>query len=77
MKYFVIEFPNHTSFIVKTEKEFELGDVVSAVSKAAGLKGRTDTAYNPRQFLSINSLTSPSESQKKLARDLEKVLIYT
>lgn len=74
MKYFAVNFPNLTTFIVKTEKSFSVRDIVFCLGKSVGMVGTGDIIYNPTQFISVNSIGSPDERQKKVAKDLDKVL---
>lgn len=74
MKYFAVSFGNHMTFIMKTEKQLVTGDVVFMLSEATGLKGFGGSTYNPRNFISVESIGSPDERQKRVARDLEMVL---
>lgn len=74
IKYFAIGFPNHTTFIVKTEKLLTVLNVIGVLHTSKGLYGSGDSIFNPRQFISINPITSPDERQKRVAKDLDKVL---
>ena len=74
MKYFSIEFPNYMNFIVKTPNHFEVETVVDQLSLSIGLLGLSGSAYNPKQFISVNSISSPDKRQEMGARNLEDIL---
>jgi len=74
MKYFAIQFPNSTSFIVKTNSSWTLRELVIEIQGSSGLETLGGFVFNPSQFISVNSISSPDERQKKVAKDLEKVL---
>jgi hypothetical protein len=74
MNYYSIEFPNHTNIIVKIKKPSTTRSVALGLSTASGLIGFGGTIFNPKQFILINSIISPDERQKKLAKELDEVL---
>ena len=74
MKYFAINFPNFTTFILKTGSSHDVKSITGALSEATGLLGVGGSAFNPKHFISVDSISSPDDRQKKLARDIDKVL---
>jgi hypothetical protein len=72
MKYFAIEYPNHTTLLVKDEHKLER--VLIELLNASGLRWH-GTIYNPQSFLSLREVDSPDDRQKLIAKELTKVLI--
>lgn len=74
MKYFSVTFPNYVKFILYSKEDINTQGIAIKLSLADGLYGYDDKVYNTKQFLQIESITSVSDSQKQLARNIEKVL---
>ena len=75
MKYYEINFENFTTVLVKTEEaDFHAAKLARRLNRQDCLLGIDGTAYNTRRFVSINSIASPDDRQKKLAKNLDEVL---
>lgn len=75
MKYFEVQFPNHTTFILFSENgKITAETLVYDLLDAAGLRGNNGVIYNPKHFISVNSISSPDERHKLVAKDIGKVL---
>lgn len=79
MKYFEVTFPNHTTLVLYSKIEGSHNSVMSVILetllRSNGLKAISGAIYNPRQFLSVNPISSPDKRQKLLARELKEVLL--
>ena len=74
MKYFFIDFPNHTKFIVKTPEGATARGLASLLNSSKAFVGHGDVVYNPKQFISVYSISSINDQHKRLAKNLEEVL---
>ena len=73
MKFYAVEYPNHTTLLVKTPAGLE--DVLQALVNGIGLKVIGGGIYNPKSFLTLREVTAPDKRQKLVAQELSKVLI--
>lgn len=73
MKFFALEYPNHTTLLVKSE--FKLERVLIEIVNATGVKSYGGAIYNPQSFLSLREITTPDKRQQMIAQELSKVLV--
>jgi len=74
MNYFLIQFGNYTTLVVKTNKDKTIETLAIELMRGSGLQSHGGSILNPRQFISVESIGSPDMRQKRVAKDLEKVL---
>lgn len=72
MKYFAIEYPNHTTLLVKDEHKLE--SVFYSLINARGIRWH-GSIYNIQSFLSLREIGTPDDRQKLIAKELSQVLI--
>lgn len=75
MKYFAINFPNHMTLMMKTSEDYQIEDVMFSLYASKGIQGISGVVYNPLQFISVESITSPDDRQKTSARNLVEMLL--
>lgn len=73
MKFYALEYPNHTTLLVKTPAGVE--DVLHALMNHNGIKVIGGGIYNPKSFITLREVSTPDKRQKLLAQELAKVLI--
>jgi hypothetical protein len=59
---------------VKVEKDFVVSDIIHILYVSTGIHNNDGVVYNPRQFLSVKSITCPETTEKLMAKNLDEVL---
>ncbi len=72
MNYFAIDYPNHTTLVVKSG--YGIKEVLFQISQSRGLNYH-GTIYNPESYLSLRPITNPDDRQKLRALTFQEILI--
>ncbi len=73
MKYFAIEFANHTTLLVKADRTKE--SIIRLLSERIGIVSINGDIYNPKSFLKVSFIPEPDTRQQLVAIALDNALI--
>ncbi len=72
MNYFTLDYPNHTTLIMKSQ--LELGDILKRLNSTLAIRHHGD-CYNPKGYLSLRPIFTPTEQQQRIAELFELTLV--
>ncbi len=72
MNHFAIEYPNHTTLLVKSV--YGLKEVAFRLSQSRGIF-YVGVIYNPKAFLVLRAIHNPDERQQLRSLSLNDILI--